>query len=156
VRNLAGSGPLCVVVDDAHWADAASLRYLGFLLTRLEELNVALVAATRPSEEGTYAELLTTVTTDPSADVIRLAPLTKGAVVQLLEAGLGRPPDPVVVDTCLRVTRGMPFLVRELVTALSEGDIGSGVETVARSVRLRLDRLPEASGRLARALAVLE
>jgi hypothetical protein len=154
--NLAAVGPLCLVVDDAHWADAASLRYLAFLLTRLEELDAALVVATRPREAGTNAELLTAVTTDSSADVIRLAPLTRGAVVQLLEAGLGRAPDPEVVDTCLRVTRGKPFLVRELVTALSEGGVGSGVETVGRSVRLRLRRLPEHAGRLARALAVLE
>src|SRR5688500_14225960 len=28
--NLTATGPLCVVVDDAHWADAASLRYLAF------------------------------------------------------------------------------------------------------------------------------
>ena len=50
--NLAATGPLCLVVDDAHWADAASLRYLAFLLTRLEELDVALVVATRPREAG--------------------------------------------------------------------------------------------------------
>ena len=154
--NLAAARPLCLVVDDAHWADAASLRYLAFLLTRLEELDAVLIVATRPREPGTDAELLTTVTTDPSADVIRLAPLTRASVVQLLEAGLGGAPEPAVVDTCLRVTRGTPFLVRELVEALSEGDIGRGVETVGRSVFLRLGRLPEHAGRLARALAVLE
>jgi len=154
--NLAADCPLCVVVDDAHWADAASLRYLAFLLTRLEELDVALVVATRPPQTGNDAELLRAVTTDSSADVIRLAPLTRGAVVQLLEAGLGRAPDPDAVDTCLRVTRGTPFLVRELVTALSADGVGGGVETVGRSVRLRLLRLPEPAGRLARALAILE
>jgi DNA-binding CsgD family transcriptional regulator/tetratricopeptide (TPR) repeat protein len=154
--NLAAVGPLCLVVDDAHWADAASLRYLAFLLTRLEELDAALVVATRPREASSDAELLTAVTTDPSAEVIRLAPLTRTAVIQLLEAGLGRAPDPDVVETCLRVTRGTPFLVRELVTAVSEGGIGSDVQTVGRSVRLRLRRLPEPAGRLARALAVLE
>src|SRR5512132_2152077 len=154
--NLAGAGQLCLVVDDAHWADAASVRYLAFLLTRLEELDIALVVATRPHEVGTDAELLTRLTTDSSADVIRLAPLTRASVVQLLEAELGRAPDPDVVDTCLRVTQGRPFLVRELVTALSEQGIGSGVETVGRSVRLRLARLPKHAGRLARALAVLE
>ena len=136
--NLAAAGPLFLVVDDAHWADAASVRYLAFLLTRLEELDIALVVATRPHEVGTDAELLTRLTTDSSADVIRLAPLTRAAVVQLLEAELGRAPAPDVVDTCLRVTQGRPFLVRELVTALSEQGIGSGVETVGRTVRLRL------------------
>jgi hypothetical protein len=154
--NLAASGPLCVVVDDAHWADSASLRYLAFLLTRLEELDIALVAATRPPGQAAEAELLATVIADPSADVIRLQPLTGAAVVQLLERELGRAPDPGVVDTCLRVTGGRPFLVRELVTALSEGGGGTGVETVGRSVQLRLLRLPDNAGRLARALAILE
>src|SRR5205823_10762256 len=82
--NLAAAGPLCVIVDDAHWADAASLRYLAFLLTRVEELGVALVLATRPREAGTDAGLLATLTTDPSADVIRLPPLTRAAVGRLV------------------------------------------------------------------------
>jgi len=154
--NLAAADSLCLVVDDAHWADAASLRYLAFLLTRLDELDVALVVATRPPETGTEAELLRVVTTDSSADVIRLAPLTRAAVVQLLEVGLGRAPDADVVDTCLRVTGGTPFLVRELVIALSESGVGRKGEPFGRSVRLRLLRLPESAGRLARALAILE
>ena len=154
--NLAAARPLCLLVDDAHRADAPSLRYLAFLLTRLEELNVALIVATRPREPGTDAVLLSTLTTDPSADVIQLRPLTRAAVAQLVEAKIGVPPDPAVVDTCLRVTRGMPFLVQELVEALGEGGIASGVQTVGRSALFRLGRLPEHAGQLARALAVLE
>ena len=154
--NLAAERPLCLVVDDAHLADAASLRYLAFLLTRLEELEVALVVATRPREAAAGPELLEIVTTDPFADVIRLSPLTRAAVAQLLEAKLVSTPDPAVVETCMRVTRGTPFLVRELVEAVSEGGMGSAVQTVGRSVGLRLQRLPEHAGRLARALAVLE
>src|SRR5215213_10541103 len=154
--NLSAADPLCVIVDDAHWADAASLRYLAFLLTRLEELDAALVVATRPREAGTDAELLTTVLTDPSAQVIELSPLTAAAVAELLEARLGAAPDPALVETCVRLTHGMPFLVRELVEALSEGGIDSGLQRVGRSVRLRLRRLPVHAGRLARALAILE
>ena len=165
--NLAGARPLCVVVDDAHWADAASLRYLAFLLTRLEELDTALVVATHPREAGTDAELLATLTTDPAADVIRLPPLTSAAVAQILEAGLGGAPDPVFVDACVRATRGTPFLLRVLVEALSEGGIAPtadaarhveriGARTVGRSIGLRLRRLPEHAGRLARALAIYE
>jgi DNA-binding CsgD family transcriptional regulator len=165
--NLTAVGPLCVVVDDAHWADAASLRYLVFLLTRLDELDASLLLATRPREAGTDAELLATVTTDSSADVIRLPPLTSAAVAQLVASGLAAVPDPVFVDACLRATRGTPFLLRVLVDALSEGGIAPtaeaarqvesiGARTVGRSIRLRLRRLPEHAGRLARALAVLE
>jgi DNA-binding CsgD family transcriptional regulator len=165
--NMTAVAPLCLVVDDAHWADAASLRYLAFLLTRLEELDAALVVATRPREAGTDAELLATLATDPSAEVIRLAPLTQAAVAQLVESRLAAVPDPPFVEACLRATQGMPFLVHELVEALSEAQIAPtaaaardveriGARTVGRSIRLRLRRLPKHAGRLARALAVLE
>jgi DNA-binding CsgD family transcriptional regulator len=165
--NLASQRALCLVVDDAHWADGPSLRYLAFLLTRLEELNVALVVASRPSEPGVHADLLATITTDVSAEIVRLAPLTRGAVEQFLEAAFGRAPEPLFADTCLRATRGTPFLLRALVEALSEEAVTPdnasasrveriGARTIGRSLRLRLARLPEPAGRLARALAVLE
>ena len=165
--NLAAATPLCLVVDDAHWADAASLRFLAFLLTRLEELDVALVVATRPREHGTDAGLLAAVTSDPSADVIHLPPLTRAAVARLVESRLEGPPDRVFVDALFRATKGTPFLVRELVEALSERGIPAtvdaarqveriGARTIGRSIRLRLRRLPDHAGRLARALAILE
>jgi DNA-binding CsgD family transcriptional regulator len=165
--NLAATDPVCLVVDDAHWADAPSLRYLAFLLARLDELNVALVMATRPQEAGTDPALLATLTADASADVIRLPPLSGAAVGRLIERRLGAVPDPIFTATCLLATRGVPFLLRELLEALNDGQITPtaeaarhveriGARTVGRSVRLRLRRLPEHAGRLARALSVLE
>src|SRR5262245_32888331 len=165
--NLAADDPLYIAVDDAHWADAPSLRFLAFLLTRIEELDVALVVAMRPRETGTDAALLAALGTDPAAALIRLPPLTEAAVASLAEDALHEVPDPVFVDACMRATRGTPFLVRVLVTALSEGRIAPtaanarrveriGARTVGRSVRLWLRLLPESADRLARALAVLE
>jgi DNA-binding CsgD family transcriptional regulator len=165
--NLAAAGPLCLIVDDLHWADAASIRYLAFLLPRLEELDAALVVATRPQEPGIDADLLAAVTTDPSADVIRLQPLTRAGVAEFVESRLGAAPDPVFVDACCRATRGAPILLNVLVEALSEGGIAPTAEsarhveqiggrTVGRSISLRLRRLPDHARRLARALAVLE
>jgi DNA-binding CsgD family transcriptional regulator len=165
--NLAGVKPLCMVIDDAHWADAPSLRFLAFLLTRLEELPIALIVATRPREAGTDADLLAAVVTDPTAEVVRIPPLTRAAVARLVETTLGGEPDPAFVDACLRATRGTPFLMRELVDALREDGIAPvaeaaddveqiGARTVGRSILLRLRRLPEPAGQLARALAILE
>jgi DNA-binding CsgD family transcriptional regulator len=162
--NLAALDPLCIVVDDAHWADGPSLRYLAFLVTRLEELPVALVLATRPSEES--AELLTMLATDPSCELVQLHGLTRLAVAELAESRLGATPDPRFLDTCLRVTKGTPFLLRQLLDGVGEEGIDStadaatveriAAETVGRSVGLRLRRLPAHARRLARALAVLE
>src|SRR5215207_4460445 len=38
--NLAAHGPLLLSVDDVHWADAPSLRWLGYLARRLDGLPV--------------------------------------------------------------------------------------------------------------------
>jgi len=165
--NLASTEPLCIVVDDLHLVDAPSLRYLAFLVTRIDELKVALIVATRPRESGTDAALLATVTAEPSAEVIRLLPLTQAAVAHVIGTALEEPPDPAFVRACMDATGGTPFLVHELVGALNEEDITPteeaslhvqriGAQSVARSINLRLRRLPDNAGRLARALAVLE
>ena len=50
--NLAEARPVLLLVDDAQWADAASLRWLVFLLHRLEGMALALVLAVRSGEAG--------------------------------------------------------------------------------------------------------
>src|SRR2546430_11333228 len=106
--NLAAQCPLCLVVDDVHWADAASLRYLVFLLTRLEELDAALVVATRPREEGADAELLAAVTTHPSAAGLPPPPLTRPPVAQLLESRLGGAAGSLLLPACPGPAPGAP------------------------------------------------
>jgi predicted ATPase len=47
--NLA-QAPLMLVIDDLHWSDAPSLRFLAYLMPRLEGLPLLVVAALRPAE----------------------------------------------------------------------------------------------------------
>jgi DNA-binding CsgD family transcriptional regulator len=165
--NLAADRPLVLTVDDAHWADAPSLRFLAFLLPRLEELPLALVVATRPEAEGAAAHLLGLLLADPLARVVRPAPLSAGAVGRLIEEGLGRVPIPAFAAACQRTTGGVPFLVRELVDALREEGVeptaaeaqrveALGARTVGRAMLVRLGRLPADAARFAQAVAVLE
>ena len=80
-------------VDDAHWADASSLRFLAFLVPRLQELRIALLVAARPEADVEEAHLLATLTADPHADVVQPAPLSVAAVGRLVEARLGAAPE---------------------------------------------------------------
>ena len=48
--NLANQQPLLMAVDDAHWADEPSLRWLAHLAPRLGELAVTLMVALRSVE----------------------------------------------------------------------------------------------------------
>jgi predicted ATPase len=56
--NLAEHRPLAILVDDAQWADEASLRLCAYLAERIDELPVALVVAARAGEPSAPAPLL--------------------------------------------------------------------------------------------------
>ena len=43
-------GPLAIVVDDAHWLDAPSLRWLAYMVNRVADLPLALILAARSDE----------------------------------------------------------------------------------------------------------
>jgi DNA-binding CsgD family transcriptional regulator len=165
--NLAAERPLALVVDDAHWADGASLRFLAFLLPRLEELHAAVLLGARPAEAGESRELLAALTTDPATEVVEVGPLTMRGVASLVGSGLGVEPEPAFAAACWEATGGTPFLVRTLVEALREERIApvatsaARVQNVAsitldRWAMLRLARLGADAARLARAVAVLE
>ena len=164
--NLAGA-PLVLVVDDAHWADGPSLRFLAFLLPRLEELAAAVLLGARPAEAGPSQELLARLTMDPATELVTVAPLTESGVAALVAAGLGVEAEPAFAAACWEATGGTPFLVRTLVEALREEGVAPftssaakvqevAMATLGRWAMLRLARLgPDAAG-LARAVAVLE
>lgn len=161
--QLADDGPVCLMVDDAQWADTASLRFLAFLLPRLEELRVTVLAAVRAGEEGPAADLLTALSADPAVETYEPLPLSRDAVGRLLAAALGKQPDTSLVAGLHRASGGVPFLVEQLTSRLhDDGDVsperigmmaGPGV---ARWVLARLTRLGSPAVRLARAVAILE
>jgi DNA-binding CsgD family transcriptional regulator len=164
--NLAAGGPLCLVVDDAQWVDRPSFRFLAFLQTRLEEIGVTVLIASR-QRAADDCTLLATVRSDSATEVIPLAPLSARAVSELIRTSFGRAPHPAFVAACMHATRGTPFLVVELVEALRDEQIeptgtaagrvtAVGAQTLGRSLELRLSRLPESATKLARAVAILE
>ena len=165
--NLAAERPLALVVDDAHWADGASLRFLAFLLPRLEELPAAVLLASRPAEAGQSQELLAALTMDPATEVVTVAPLTTRGVATLVAAGLGVEPEPQFAAACWEATGGTPFLVRTLVEALQEEGVAPvtssaakvqniATATLGRWAMLRLARLGSDAADLAQAVAILE
>jgi predicted ATPase len=47
---LAAAQPLLVVVEDLHWADEMSLRFLAYLGRRVTEWPILLIGTARPDE----------------------------------------------------------------------------------------------------------
>jgi DNA-binding CsgD family transcriptional regulator/predicted negative regulator of RcsB-dependent stress response len=164
--NLADAQPLLVAVDDAHWADIASLRWLIYLARRLEGVPLALVLATRPAEPGPVQDLLDELLVIPEVTVLQPGGLSEQAITMLAVQLLAAEPDPSFVTACRRATGGNPFLLLELLRELDRRGIAPSRENaglasqlsshgVGRAVRARLRRLPPECTALARAVAVL-
>ena len=84
------SGRCSLLVDDVHWADLASLRWLAYLAQRLDGLAVSLVAAARPAEAGEGQPVLDHLAHNPSIEVLEPRGLSAGAVARAITAALGR------------------------------------------------------------------
>jgi DNA-binding CsgD family transcriptional regulator len=163
VVALAERRPLVLVIDDAHWGDPPSLRWLEFLARRLDGVRTLVLLAARPAE-GAADRALESLSA--RARVLRPRPLGLDAVHEVVAAHFGGQPDPEFVAACQEVTGGNPFLLIELLREASEARLTprrSEAERV-RSLRpvsvtrLLLLRLGSVDGRapdLARAVSVL-
>jgi DNA-binding CsgD family transcriptional regulator len=166
VADLAEATPAALVVDDAHWADEPSLRFLAYLVRRIDSLRVALVICTRPGDEDGGAAGLAEVRGEIKRGRLELRPLGAQAAAQLLRDFGSQDVDDAFAGACHEATGGNPFLLEELAytlmsedvpfTAASAERIGTvAPSTVARWVAATLARLGQDAQTLARAAAVL-
>jgi DNA-binding CsgD family transcriptional regulator len=164
--RLAGRSPLVIAIDDLHWADLTSLRWVSFLVRRLEDHPVLVVLARRTDEQGTDGDLLTGVTAEPVVRVIRPGPLSSRAVEELARGMFGCPPQDKFVLACHQATGGNPlFTLQLLETARAEGlrpvDLdaaavaGLAPKRVSQLIADRLRRLRPAAVAVAELTAVL-
>jgi AAA ATPase domain len=82
--NVAFQQPTLVAIDDLHWADIPSLRWLLYLTRRLEGVPLLVAAATRPPEgEGRDPTLVAELVAAPEATAIRPGPLGHDSIAVL-------------------------------------------------------------------------
>jgi DNA-binding CsgD family transcriptional regulator len=164
--NFALREPTLIAVDDLHWADEPSLRWLGYLAKRLEGLPLLVLVATRPPEQARTPALVTEIVSDPLAVAIRPAALGQESAVALAEALFGLRPDEGFAAALRDASGGNPLYLAAILDAVARQRIAPtaaqvpcllalGGEALARGVALRLSRLPVEAVALVRAAAVL-
>jgi DNA-binding SARP family transcriptional activator len=146
---LALARPIVFFVDDAHWADRATLDWLGYLANALRDHALLLIVAYRP--EDAPAPLIRLAAGWGREGVVRRVPLVRltNAESAALIVALGG--DPALAERTHAQTAGNPYFLIELTR--SGSDQVSPV--LAELVRARLDRLPETAHQVLQAAAVL-
>jgi DNA-binding CsgD family transcriptional regulator len=164
LENLAAKTPVTIVVDDLHWSDAESLRFLNYLAPRFDGLPVAILASIRTGE--IVAPDLARLAAAPETAVLRPGPLSVEATAALCELGLCGEVTEEFAAACREATGGNPFFLDALLREVSEQPAGTGFRdatrvsrigpaAVAQAVLLRLSGAPAAATSLVRAVAVL-
>jgi DNA-binding CsgD family transcriptional regulator len=149
LRELAGRKPAVLVVEDAHWADDATLDVLRLLARRVESATVLVVVTYRDDELPLAHPLrivLGELARTPRVDRVAVPRLSPAAVAHLAhDSG-------VDADELYRTTGGNPFFVSE---TLAAGD-AQLPQTVRDAVLARAGRLTPAARALLEAVAIAQ
>jgi DNA-binding CsgD family transcriptional regulator/energy-coupling factor transporter ATP-binding protein EcfA2 len=162
VSSLAERSPLVITIDDVHWLDQPSMRFLVLMQPRVVELPILLVASTRPPHAAD--EELGRMLADPDVRTIRLQPLSSAAVAILIRERFGEA-DAEFAETCAELTGGNPFYLEELLREIELRGVRPtasgahearriGPRSISQSLRFR-GRASSEGAAVARAVAVL-
>jgi DNA-binding SARP family transcriptional activator len=155
VDQAVADRPAIVILDDAHWADASSLRLLRFLAVELREAPVLIVVTFRNTEESTqdaFGDTLADIARQPAAERLLVTGLSEHAVADLLRLTTTIPEDAVggIAANLHQRTSGNPFFITELIRLMESerrwDDGGEAVDVpvaVGDVIRRRIRRLPD-------------
>ncbi|MFE5811939.1 ATP-binding protein [Streptomyces sp. NPDC056479] len=149
VRRLARrEWPLVLLVDDAHWADQETLRWLAAFAERLDEQSVLLVVARRPGEAGGDGARHLDAIAAAGSSVATLSALTPDAAAGLTRATLGGHADAPFCREVWAVTGGNPYETVELLAKVRDREF-EPTESSAGELRA-LNRAARGGGLVAR------
>jgi DNA-binding SARP family transcriptional activator/tetratricopeptide (TPR) repeat protein len=162
IAHLALKRPLCLVLEDLHWAGNATIDLLGRLARRVGTLPVLIVATYRAQESAAemVQELRATLVRERRAHAMtleRLAPSDIALVVRSVikdTAALD-----AVEDSVARLSEGNPLFVVQLLEGYRETgilpDASIALHTIGEAIANRTHRLSENTRALAEAAATI-
>ena len=123
LRRLCATGPVLVVLDDIHLADASSWDALHYLAANLATMPVLVIASARTGELAGNVSASRVLFDLEQQDVLtrlRLRPLSAGAIHELAGDVIGMTPPRRLVEWLTERSRGNPLFALGLVRALLE------------------------------------
>jgi hypothetical protein len=165
VLRAAERAPLLLSVDDIQWCDSGTVRFLAYLVRRVPDLPVLVVATRRTGEGQSEDVALIDLAHATDTVLIEPRPLSDAGVAALVRQRLGEP-EQTFVAACSRTTGGNPLLLRQLLRALESDQVipdaahadtvnAIGSRAVSSVVLRRVASLGPDVSEVARAVAVL-
>jgi DNA-binding CsgD family transcriptional regulator len=155
-ERLAGEQPLVWVIEDVHWADAATRDLLTFLARNLTGSRVLFVVTYRTDEVDPHHVLrpfLAELCRGDGVVAMTLSRLSRREVAEQLAGILGEPAKPAMVNAIYERGAGVPLFTEALVHA--DGTLRSGLPGSLRDLLLTaVHELPEATQHLLRLAAI--
>jgi DNA-binding CsgD family transcriptional regulator len=128
---LSEAGPVVVALDDAHWCDTASLRFIEYLGRRLAGVPLLIALAARPAEPGVQTEMLRRLRAELEPRTISPSLLSEGATAAIVSRRLGEGTPAQVLGACHLATGGNPLLIEELLAELDGRETPVSAEEIA-------------------------
>ena len=158
VGRLAAERPLLLVIEDLHWADRSTLDLVAFLVRTLRAAPVLLVATYRSDElhrRHPLRPVLASLERVRAVQRLDLPRLARGEVAAQLEAILGTPAEPLLLDRVFDRSEGNAFLVEEMLGIVQAGADPDHLPPSLRDVLLaRAEQLPDRVQQVLRVVAV--
>ena len=155
--------PLALVMEDLHWADAATVRMLAFVARRSLDWPLLIVATLRDEDVDRALEVraaLEAIERDRPVTRLPLAPLSRADTALLTRTLCRRDEQERLVTQTWAVSEGNPFVIVETVRAAVDGTLAPGgamplAPRVEEVIRSRFDRLGETARTLLAVMAVI-
>ncbi len=120
LRNLAGSGPLMLLLEDLHDADQPSLMMLRFVVGQLKRAPILVLGTYRDIQVQRWPVLSRLIgNLVQEAAQVPLSALSREDTARMIEGRAGTPPSPRLVSDIHQATAGNPLFIDGLVRVLA-------------------------------------
>ena len=143
MRRAAQSGPIVLMIEDAHWFDPSSAELLERLLPLIADLPLLVLANSRSGEESWLS----------GAEQLAVVQLGDDAVRALVQHTGGTLVSPAALGRIVALAQGVPLFAEELTRFIAHQPLNGGHTVPETLADLLLERLSNGSHTLAVAQA---
>ncbi len=150
LRAESSAQPVLLVLEDLHWGDLPTVRFVDAALRDLKSQPWMVLALARPEVHELFPKLWA----DRGVQEMRLKELTGKASERLIRQVLGASVSADTVERLVAQADGHAFFLEELIRAVAEGKGAALPETVLAMVEARLEGLESEARRVLRAASI--